>query len=305
MKTRFPFRLLAPLASVPVMAQVLATPVNSAQPTAVVAAPARFSVTVVGKGPDVILIPGLASSAHVWDATVAQLRTKYRVHIVQVAGFAGAPVRGNATGPIVTPFVAELARYIAAHKLRKPAVIGHSLGGLSALMLAADHGDALGKVMIVDALPWYGMVFGPTATMEGVLAQGAKMRDGLIGGGQAAYVAGVPKSMARLVKSTGPEAKAAIAAGEASDFNVTARAFYDVLATDMRPRLAGITTPVTMLYPWDETTGIPQAAFDALYTGAYAPLPNKTIRRIAGSYHFIQIDQPAAFAAEVEAFLMR
>jgi pimeloyl-ACP methyl ester carboxylesterase len=305
MKTCFPIRLFMLLASVPVLVQVLATPVHSATPATTIAAPTRFSVTVTGKGPDVILIPGLASSGHVWDTTVAQLKGRYRVHVVQVAGFAGAPVRGNATGPVVAPFVAELAQYIAATKLQKPAVIGHSLGGLSALMLAADQSEAVGKIMIVDSLPWYGMLFGPMATMDGVLAQGAKIRDGMIGDGQAAYVAGVPKSMARLVKSTGPQAKAAIAAGEASDVDVTARAFYDVLATDMRPRLAGITTPVTMLYPWDETTRLPQAAFDALYTGAYAPLPNKTIKRIDGSYHFIQVDQPTAFAAEVEAFLAR
>jgi len=305
MKTRFPIRLFALFASAPMLAQALATPAHSATPTSAVVAPMRFSVAVTGKGPDVILIPGLASSGHVWDATVAQLQAKYRVHVVQLAGFAGAPVRGNATGPVVAPFVAELVQYIAANKLRKPAVIGHSLGGLAALMLAADHGDAVGKVMIVDSLPWYAMIFGPMATMDGVLAQGAKMRDGMLSGGQAAYAANALQSMARLVKSTGPEAKAAIAASEASDVSVTARAFYDVLATDMRPRLASITTPVTLLYPWDATTGIPQASFDALYTGAYAPLPNKTIKRIDGSYHFIQIDQPKAFATEVDAFLAR
>ena len=33
----------------------------------------RITVTVKGTGPDVILIPGLASSGAVWDATVAQI----------------------------------------------------------------------------------------------------------------------------------------------------------------------------------------------------------------------------------------
>ena len=32
----------------------------------------RIAVTVAGHGPDVILIPGLASSGHVWDATAAR-----------------------------------------------------------------------------------------------------------------------------------------------------------------------------------------------------------------------------------------
>jgi pimeloyl-ACP methyl ester carboxylesterase len=279
-------------------------PAVAAQPAAAAsAAPTRFSVTVIGEGPDVILIPGLASSASVWTPTVERLKSRYRLHVIQVAGFAGVPARANASGPVLAPLVEQIHGYIAASKLSRPAIIGHSLGGLSALMLAANHGDEVGKIMIVDSLPWFGMFFGPTATMEAVAVRGAQLRDAMIAGGQAKYEASVPQSMATLVLSKGPEAQAAIAAGKASDFDVTARAMYDDLTTDMRPRLAGITTPVTMLYPWDASSGIPQLAFDQLYTGAYAPLPNKTIKRIDGAYHFIMIDQPKAFADAVDAFL--
>ena len=35
--------------------------------------PTRFSVVVEGSGPDLILIPGLTSSRHVWDQAVASL----------------------------------------------------------------------------------------------------------------------------------------------------------------------------------------------------------------------------------------
>src|SRR5580698_6550482 len=59
----------------------------------------RITVTVRGKGPDVVLIPGLTCSSAVWDATVARLEGRYRLHIVQVAGFAGAPSRSNTQGP--------------------------------------------------------------------------------------------------------------------------------------------------------------------------------------------------------------
>ena len=47
----------------------------------------RFTATVTGQGPDVILIPGLASSGAVWDATVEQLSPTHRVHVLQVNGF--------------------------------------------------------------------------------------------------------------------------------------------------------------------------------------------------------------------------
>jgi pimeloyl-ACP methyl ester carboxylesterase len=53
-----------------------------------------------------------------------------------------------------------------ALKIEKPAIVGHSLGGLLALMIAAKAPDAVGKVMVVDALPFYALLFNPAATVE-------------------------------------------------------------------------------------------------------------------------------------------
>ena len=50
---------------------------------------------------------------------------------------------------------------------------------------------------------------------------------------------------------------------------------------------------------------MPQAAFDGLYTGAYASVLQAKVHRVDGSYHFILLDQPDAFAREVGAFLAR
>ncbi|MEA3039246.1 MAG: hypothetical protein QOE79_1759, partial [Sphingomonadales bacterium] len=74
-------------------------------------APARFSVEVTGSGPDVILIPGLTASKDIWRGTVAAV-PGYRYHLIQVAGFAGAPAGGNARGEVVAPLAEEIARYI-------------------------------------------------------------------------------------------------------------------------------------------------------------------------------------------------
>jgi len=94
-----------------------------AAPVAVSSAAApRFTVEVTGQGPDVILIPGLASSAAVWDDTVKQLKGRYRLHVIQVAGFAGAPAGANAEGPVVQPTVDALDGYRSAG-LKSPAVI--------------------------------------------------------------------------------------------------------------------------------------------------------------------------------------
>jgi len=49
----------------------------------------RFSVEVVGKGPDLIFVPGLSSSRETWKVTADRLRGRYRLHLFQLAGFAG------------------------------------------------------------------------------------------------------------------------------------------------------------------------------------------------------------------------
>jgi pimeloyl-ACP methyl ester carboxylesterase len=84
---------------------------------------------------------------------------------------------------------------------------------------------------------------------------------------------------------------------------VVARAMYDDITTDIRLQLPQIKIPVTMLYPWDALSGFPQAATDKLYQDSYAALPNKKIVRIDDSFHFIMLDQPDKFAAEVDKFL--
>ncbi|ODU19965.1 MAG: alpha/beta hydrolase [Sphingomonas sp. SCN 67-18] len=299
-----PIRLFALLAAIPVVQPILAAPVHAAPAhVAPSAQPTRFSVSVMGSGPDVILIPGLASSANVWNATAARLAKTHRVHVIQVAGFAGAPAGANAEGPVIAPLVAEIDAYIVANRLKAPAIIGHSMGGLIGLMLAAEHGADVGRLMVVDALPFFGMMQGPQASVENIRPQAAAMRDMILKGGQEGYAASEPQVMARLVKSRGTEADAAIKAASASDHRVVAAAMYEDLTIDMRPALPGIRVPVTMVYAWDEGSGVPQAAFDALYRGAYAPLPGAEVQRIDGAYHFIMIDQPDLFGQAVDRFL--
>jgi pimeloyl-ACP methyl ester carboxylesterase len=288
-------------------APTVPTPAPAPAPAAPTPAPGpadeRFTVTVSGQGPDVVLIPGLASSASVWDGLVPRLQRDHRVHVVQVAGFAGTPAGGNASGPVLQPLADDLAAYVEREHLAAPAIIGHSMGGLLGLMLAEQHPDDVGRLLVVDALPFYGLLSGPDMTVERFTPGAAKMRDSILAGGQDGFVAGEPGVMRRLVKSTGDAAQAAVQAAVASDHDVVARAMYDDATTDVRPGLGAIQAPVTLIYPWDETMGIPSQRTDQLYRAAYASLPSLKYVRIDGSYHFVMIDRPDAFLRAVDTFL--
>ena len=134
----------------------------------------RIHVRVDGDmdGRDIILIPGLSSSPEIWQGTVDHLTAQdgvgWRVHRIHVQGFAGAPAEGNAQGatptPVAAPVAEEIARYIREQELIKPAVVGHSMGGTIGLMLAVRHPDSVGKLMVVDMIPFMGAMFGPPGT---------------------------------------------------------------------------------------------------------------------------------------------
>jgi pimeloyl-ACP methyl ester carboxylesterase len=261
----------------------------------------RITATVRGNGPDVLLIPGLASSSAVWDATAKQLENHFRLHIIQVAGFAGSPARANASGAILQPTVDAIDLYIKTNQLKSPKIIGHSLGGLAGMMLAVQNPEDVGKLMVVDSLPFFG-VLGGANDVTAAAPQAAAMRDYVLTESQDAYAQGERQFLRNLVKS--PEGrKAAIGWAIASDKSVVARAMYEDMTTDLRADLHKIKAPVTVLYPWDVLSGFPHETTDKLYRGNFESLPNKTVVCIEDSFHFIMLDQPEKFAAQVDIFL--
>ena len=273
----------------------------------------RFTVQVEGKGPDVILIPGLSSPRAVWNASVDALAGCYTVHTVQIRGF-GDDAGLNAQGPVLEPFITELADYIDDEIMNKgrtaPSIIGHSLGGLSALIVGARHPQLASKIMVVDALPFIGTIFG-APDVAAVRPRAEVMAESI----RAQYKADAPK--AALTDCEDPAEAAKISSiwsntargrcivenwGKQSDPRVTAQAMLDDTLTDMRPELPKITAPVTLLYAQDDTV-LPEAMMRAMYDSQYVGTPKLTSVMIKGSYHFIMLDQPEAFLQQAALFL--
>jgi len=269
----------------------------------------RIRVAVDGDtdGRDIILIPGLSSSPEIWQGTVdhliAQDGVGWRVHRIHVQGFAGAPAKANATGPVAAPVAEEIARYIRENDLNKPAVVGHSMGGTMGMMLAARHPDLVGKLMVVDMIPFMGAMFGPPGTTaESVIpvadqvyaAQSTAPRDQYLTQAKAAVTAMIKTEAAR----SGP-----LQDTETSDQQVSASAFRELIVTDLRPELSKITAPVEVLYVKFNDPRMTDAITDAVYQMSFSTLPGAKLKRIDDSAHFIMLDQPQAFYGELDAFL--
>ncbi|AJQ47674.1 MULTISPECIES: alpha/beta fold hydrolase [Pseudomonas] len=291
--------LLAAIGTSLSLGSVLAAP---SQPVPV--AGERISVTVEGTGPDVILIPGLASSREVWAGLASTLRQQHRLHLVQVAGFAGSPAVPAVDGRVAAPVAEAVAGYIRSQRLEAPAVIGHSLGGEVALMLGARHPEQVGRLMVVDALPFYTLLIDPTATAETAAPQAAAFRDGMLLAPAAQAEAVQRTAIDRLAKTTAAR-PALVEAALRSDRRAVADATYELMTTDLRPELGSIQSPVQVVYAYDPLYGIPAASVDATFANAYAGARNISFKRIDGSFHFVMLDQPQAFAQAVVGFLDR
>ncbi len=258
-------------------------------------------MTVAGTGSDVILVPGLNSSRRDWDGLVAAV-PGHRYHLVQVAGFAGQPVGGNASGDVAAPVAEEIARYIAENHLH-PALIGHSMGGTIGMMVAARHPAALSRLMVVDMPPFLATVFfGPTATPASVAPAADRMMARMRGGDQTTRLAAATETINLMVKTV-PLRAAAIADTMASDPDTGARAMRELMVTDLRPELDRITVPTTVLYVVPLGAPVTAEQIDRGYQSLYANLKGVQLKRIDDSAHFIMWDQPERFAAEVTRFL--
>ena len=262
----------------------------------------RITVTTTGTGPDVVLIPGLSSSPRVWQGLVQAL-PGYRYHLVQVKGFAGVPAEGNAgEGPVGAPVAEEISRYIGEAIGRPAAVIGHSMGGSIGMMVAARHPEQVSRLMVVDMFPFMGAMFMPNATAENVRPIGAQIRRGMESSPDEAYrqqLVGTINSMVATESMRAGPLQDSIA----SDRNVSARAFEELVVTDLRPELRNIRVPVTVLYVTPRGAPLTDAQIDQYYTASYANLSGARLQRVPDSAHFIMFDQPELFTREVRTFL--
>ena len=262
----------------------------------------RIAVETRGRGPDLILIPGLASTAEVWSGVAARLVTRYRLHQVSVRGFGDLAAQGNASGAILGALAGEVRRYIAEQRLDRPALIGHSMGGQVSLRVAADAGSRVGRIMAVDSSPFFPALISPQATIGDVepIAQLAYQAIQFLG----------DEALRSRGRQMGLELGGATDAlfgtmgWQGGDQRVLAQALYEVMTVDLRPRLPDITAPVTVVYGWSADQASPRSRTDSLFRGAYGRLRTPaTFERIEGAEHMVMIDQPTRFVAAVDRFL--
>jgi pimeloyl-ACP methyl ester carboxylesterase len=98
--------------------------------------------------PPLLLHHGLASSQRIWDLMLPDLARRHRVVTFDARGHGGSGK--PSTGYGFDHLVADARAVIAACRLRRPVVIGHSWGAMVALELAARHPRSVSGAVLID-----------------------------------------------------------------------------------------------------------------------------------------------------------
>jgi pimeloyl-ACP methyl ester carboxylesterase len=220
--------------------------------------------------------------------------------VLTLAGLASEP-------PIAPPFLEKvqlgIADYIRAKKLRKPVVVGHSMGGFLALWLASKEPELVGPIIIVDMLPYPPAAQQPAATPETMKSQAEALRKGML-----AQTPEQRQQMQMTVLQTmiTDPSKVALAAkwGAVSDPTTVAQAMYEMLTIDLRPNLARIKAPTLVIGTW---IGLRQymsrERVEKNFREQYARLAGYKLVMSEKAKHFVMFDDPEFLFKEMDDFL--
>lgn len=261
--------------------------------------PTAFEVKVIGKGQPILMIPGYSCSGEVWNETVDHLKNNYELHVFTLAGFAGAkPIDDE---EILKAVRDQIITYVKTEKLKKPMLIGHSLGAFMTLWVQSSEPDLFGKAICVDGLPFLSAIGKPETTAESLKSDPRYNKETTIKNFMAlpaeGYVDNMTKSMLYQVNDS-VRARQIAQWSFKSDRRTLGSTIIEMSTTDLRKDIAAIKSPILILASKFGTI----EASRKIYDEQYQTLKNKTIK-VADSKHFIMYDQPDWFYSEIDSFL--
>jgi pimeloyl-ACP methyl ester carboxylesterase len=104
-----------------------------------------------GAGQPVVLLHGLAGHAGEWDKTAGHLSPRYRVVALDQRGH-GASER-YPQDVSRAAYVADVIAVLDQLDLRRPVLVGQSLGGHTATLTAAAHPERIRALVLIEAGP--------------------------------------------------------------------------------------------------------------------------------------------------------
>jgi pimeloyl-ACP methyl ester carboxylesterase len=219
-------------------------------------------------GPPLVLLHGLAGSDAWWKRNVPALAAAFQVVAIDLPGFGSSHPDSRL---ILDEVPAQVDALLGELGIERANVMGHSMGGLVAGGLAADHPERVDRLILVDA---------------GFLSFDPTWRHRLIGPLQTLPWTS-PSILPILVRD-------AIRSGPVR----MARATAQVMRKDWRHKLPAISAPTLVIWGEHDRVCNPRIGKQIV-----AAVPDARLVVIRGAGHNPMWEKPAEFNREVLEFL--
>ena len=103
-----------------------------------------------GEGPVVIILHGLYGSSDNWRSIGKRLAEDHTVYMVDLRNHGRSPFAAEHTYEAMKNDIAEFFEF---HRIEKATLLGHSMGGKTAMWFAADYPEKIEKLVIADIAP--------------------------------------------------------------------------------------------------------------------------------------------------------
>ncbi|HAH22325.1 MAG TPA: alpha/beta hydrolase [Prolixibacteraceae bacterium] len=103
-----------------------------------------------GEGFPLVIVHGLYGSSDNWLTVAKKLSVRYKVYMIDQRNHGRSPNSGEHTYELLKE---DLAAFFDQQKIDKAIVIGHSMGGKTAMYFAADYPERVEKLVVVDIAP--------------------------------------------------------------------------------------------------------------------------------------------------------
>ena len=259
-----------------------------------------FTVDVKGKGKPIIFIHGLYCSGEVWKETVERYQKNYECHVLTLAGFGGnAPKLNDRFLETVKDDVVAYAK-----KLKKPTLVGHSMGGFISFWAAASSAGVFEKVIAVDGVPFMTDLMVPGSTPETAKPMATSMKARMQNLTPAQMEQGQLQFLPSLISNV-ERINQVAKIGSTADSNTQAEVMYEMYTTDLRKTVASIDCPVLLMGAWIayKQYGVTRESVTKAFQSQLANVKNSSLEVTDTAKHFIFYDDPAWFNEKMDAFL--
>ena len=256
--------------------------------------PLELNSEISGSGAPLVILHGLFGSATNWRSVARSLAADHEVHVLDLRNHGASPWADTMS---YTDMADDVRHYVEQHGLKSVTVMGHSMGGKTAMVLALTHPNVLERLIVVDIAPrsYHDALSSYAQAMRGVDLMAAASR------------AEVQRQLQALL----PDASVApflvqnlVTRNEHFDWRINLAAI-----TAAMPKLTGFPAELQSHQFLRPTTAIAGGLSDYLPKGdgtPFAPMfPLLEVVVIDGAAHWVHADRPVEFTAAVRRALAR